>query len=549
VAQIALKHIPKTGLCRENGKGWVRLHEYDFPETEKQVLTMGVLSPQQGFAPLSPPVEEQVSEEHWRINLYYLLGFLGTTSYAAWLFLQYINPLFPLDLSIVSTGGLSSHLVFVMAAVLTLIGTWFFADAISTPRGRRVLTACAIVFGPASSLTPYLTGMTLPGVDEVLWALSAVGYASLMLLWSTLLVTLRGPQVAVYVAATVIAGVALYVFVDSLISTLNYPVTGLLPIISAVLSLLSSRYRTSVVPEAESTLRISAAESDEKDPVDWKLIVDTLTYMPCLGIGIYCALHFIPYPFNIICIGVATIVSCAIIVVDFTRIKLLTSKMQLKLFLPLAATTVFPLSFVSGPWVGVFVFLIFLVFMLSLVTNYAAVSECARIFELNPIRFFSYGRAFTIFGVLLGYLFAVLAFSEPVASRGGTILAFSALMFVFIVAATFILEDHYPTSSDVDHDVDAVVVSPANTRDYWDERCAAIASNYGLSARQSEVLRLLAYGRNTSYIQKHLVISPYTAKAHIYNIYQKIGGIHSRQDLLDLIEGVEIDIGTSSQGQ
>jgi DNA-binding CsgD family transcriptional regulator len=483
--------------------------------------------------------DEQPVEGNWRINLYYLIGFLGTACYAAWLFLQYINPLFPPDTNIGSGLGLPSHLVFVLTAAATLTATWFFADAVSAPRGRIVLTVLAIICGPASSLTPYLAGTSLVWADEVLWVLSAVGYASLMLLWSTLLVTLKGPLVAVYVAGVVIAGAALYVFVDSVISELNYPMTGILPIASAILSAFSSRYRTSVVPEQDSTLNVSAVESDEKDPVNWKLIVDTLTYMPCLGIGIYCALAFMSYPSNIICIAVATIISCAIIVVDFTRIKLLTSAMQLKLFLPLAAATVFPLSFVSGPWIGVFVFLVFLVFMLSLVTNYAAVSECARIFELNPIRFFSYGRAFTILGVLIGYFLAMLAFSEPVASRGGTILTFSALMFVLIIVSTFILEDHYPTSSEVDADVD-VAVQPTNTRDYWDERCAIVARKYGLSTRQAEVLKLLAYGRNTSYIQKHLVISPYTAKAHIYNIYQKIGGIHSRQDLLDLIEGVQL---------
>ncbi|MDR2197085.1 MAG: helix-turn-helix transcriptional regulator [Coriobacteriales bacterium] len=495
--------------------------------------------PQNAKASAPTPAQKATSaEDTWRVNPYYLLGFLGTSLYAAWLFLQYINPLFAADPGLDASEGISYHFVFIAVTVLALVVTWLFSDAISTPRGLGTLCALAIVCGPASSLAPYLSA--LAWADELAWSLSAIGYAALMLLWSTLLVTLRGSQAPVYVAATLIAGAAIYVFVDSVIGPLTFPLTAALPVLSSLLFLLSFKSRSTVVPEQESTLRVTAADSDEKDPVTWKLIADTLTYTPCLGIGVYCALNFMPYPANIICVGVATMLSCAVIVVDFTRVRLLTSKMQLKLFLPLAALTVFPLSFVSGPLVGVFVFLIFLVFMLSLVTNYAAVSECSRIFELNPIRFFSYGRAYTIFGVLIGYLFASFAFGDFVVSHGGTILAFAGILFVFIIAATFILEDHYPTSTEVGDDLDTITKPPANTRDYWDERCAVISREYGLSARQSEVLKLLAKGRNTGYIQKHLVISPYTAKAHIYNIYQKIG-IHSRQELLDRFEEVELD--------
>jgi DNA-binding CsgD family transcriptional regulator len=215
--------------------------------------------------------------------------------------------------------------------------------------------------------------------------------------------------------------------------------------------------------------------------------------------------------------------------------------MQLKLFLPLAAVTVFPLSFVSGVPEIVFVFLLFMSFMLSLVTNYSAISLCVRVFELSPFRVFAYGRAYNLLGVLLGYLFAALAFSGPVAADSGvgTILAFSALMLLFIIAATFILEDHYPISSEVADGDEPLEANAIPKRDSWDERCAQVAAQYGLSSRQAEVLALLAKGRNASYIQERLAISHYTAKAHIYNIYQKVG-IHSRQELLTLIEEVEL---------
>jgi DNA-binding CsgD family transcriptional regulator len=313
-----------------------------------------------------------------------------------------------------------------------------------------------------------------------------------------------------------------------------------LPVLSAVFFIISLRFRRQFIGRKRSLIVVSARDSDEKDPIDWRLIADTLTYTPCLGIGVYCALHYLVYPQNIICVGLATVVSCLVIIADTRWLHGLSSKMQLKLFLPLAAVTVFPLSFVGGVAQNIVIFLLFTTFMLSLVTNYSAISLCVRVFELSPLRVFAYGRAFNLLGVVFGYLFAALAFSAPLAAGAGTgtILAFCALMLVFIIAATFILEDHYPTSSDVADDGMAMDTSLPK-RDLWDERCAKITERYALSPRQAEVLNLLSKGRNTVYVQDKLVISHYTAKAHIYNIYQKIG-IHSRQELLDLIEQVEL---------
>ncbi len=69
----------------------------------------------------------------------------------------------------------------------------------------------------------------------------------------------------------------------------------------------------------------------------------------------------------------------------------------------------------------------------------------------------------------------------------------------------------------------------------WRNACMAIAKQYGLSPRETEIFMLVAKGRNADYIQKELVISTHTAKTHIANIYHKLA-IHSAQELLDLVE-------------
>lgn len=62
----------------------------------------------------------------------------------------------------------------------------------------------------------------------------------------------------------------------------------------------------------------------------------------------------------------------------------------------------------------------------------------------------------------------------------------------------------------------------------------ALAQKHGLSARQSEILLLLAQGNLPRSIGHTLSISPGTVKAHIQHIYKKLG-IHSKEELDALV--------------
>lgn len=64
---------------------------------------------------------------------------------------------------------------------------------------------------------------------------------------------------------------------------------------------------------------------------------------------------------------------------------------------------------------------------------------------------------------------------------------------------------------------------------------AKVATRYGLTAREREVVELFGVGRSTAFIAQQLCISESTAKSHVRHIYAKCG-IHNRQELLDLIE-------------
>lgn len=75
----------------------------------------------------------------------------------------------------------------------------------------------------------------------------------------------------------------------------------------------------------------------------------------------------------------------------------------------------------------------------------------------------------------------------------------------------------------------------AATADRIERHCAAVARDFGLTPRESEVIVLLAYGRTLAIIARDLHIAQGTARTHIENIYRKLD-VHKQQELIDLVE-------------
>lgn len=71
-------------------------------------------------------------------------------------------------------------------------------------------------------------------------------------------------------------------------------------------------------------------------------------------------------------------------------------------------------------------------------------------------------------------------------------------------------------------------------------KCAKVAETYLLSRKETEVLFLLAKGRNAAAIQQALYIAPGTTNTHMRHIYRKLD-VHSQQELIELVEATELD--------
>lgn len=65
--------------------------------------------------------------------------------------------------------------------------------------------------------------------------------------------------------------------------------------------------------------------------------------------------------------------------------------------------------------------------------------------------------------------------------------------------------------------------------------CDELGEARGLTAREREVLGLLAKGRTSKVIQESLTLSYNTVKTHVKRIYRKLD-VHSQQELMDVVE-------------
>lgn len=75
-------------------------------------------------------------------------------------------------------------------------------------------------------------------------------------------------------------------------------------------------------------------------------------------------------------------------------------------------------------------------------------------------------------------------------------------------------------------------------RDRISKQCAALQRHYRLSAREAEVMELLARGNSVAFIAEELVVSENTVRTHSRRIYSKLD-VHKKQELLTLANSFE----------
>lgn len=143
----------------------------------------------------------------------------------------------------------------------------------------------------------------------------------------------------------------------------------------------------------------------------------------------------------------------------------------------------------------------------------------------TPAFTFAMAGGFVRIGLALGNSLALWYESMPEVAR--LITPETCLVFMCLLAAVLIPLVRLEFSI-------VALTTIAPNKSEIEEICAEVASEFALSAREGEILLLIARGHTTKSMAGKLVISPYTVNTHIRHIYDKMQ-IHKRSELLNYL--------------
>ena len=144
-------------------------------------------------------------------------------------------------------------------------------------------------------------------------------------------------------------------------------------------------------------------------------------------------------------------------------------------------------------------------------------------FSLNQI-----GFVLTVL-VIIGYLFLLTEtdLSTAVSVRSGSVGQAGA-------ASVSVSRGSVPDGASASDSANAQCDGGVSSMSFED-KCAAMSAEFGLSPRESEVLPLLLRGRTIARMAEELFISPSTVNTHVRHIYDKCGAAN-KQALLDMFD-------------
>lgn len=198
-------------------------------------------------------------------------------------------------------------------------------------------------------------------------------------------------------------------------------------------------------------------------------------------------------------------------------------------------------------------------YMLALMVMMIYCGQISRDNGVDPVFLYAFYGLVAYLLQLLGYLTGFLSGADLVVAGGGLPLVTSASLLVLLAASLLMgrgravkmpqieLLSLAPTTVELAETVEPVnpvgaaaasttpaVPVEAPVVDRTAENCRRAAQRYGLSAREAEVMELLARGNTGPMIAGELFISENTVRTHIKRIYAKMD-VGKKRDMLVLI--------------
>ncbi|MEE0845211.1 MAG: helix-turn-helix transcriptional regulator [Eggerthellaceae bacterium] len=183
---------------------------------------------------------------------------------------------------------------------------------------------------------------------------------------------------------------------------------------------------------------------------------------------------------------------------------------------------------------------------LVIVAVWALFSDLAERTTISPVRMFGFGRGASGLGTTIGWFVAYCVMkvgTDPISFLA----PFFLVAVVVVLVAVLLVLGQQTVSEALDCMLKGLArpgksgedgkESVADPFELWERGCAQLASECQLTARETEVLKLLSRGRTAGYIALELGISQNTVKGHTRNVYAKVG-VHSRQEVIDRLEAI-----------
>ena len=315
-----------------------------------------------------------------------------------------------------------------------------------------------------------------------------------------------------------------------LISTMEAPfgviATALLPLASLACAHLSFR----LLPTER------AVAKGVHYPIPWKLIV-IMAIAGLLSSFSGAFLSATEYVGAIHRVAATGIVGVVILVMAVSKRDRFDARFLAKVGLPVAVVAFAVIPFVApmqGYIVSVlmrFAYVWFTFFVLLMLANI-----CYR-FEIPSLRLFAIARASSEAALLAGILVRRALWQTDLLADPTTLAGFALAGIVLVLVCVVI----WMSEKSVNGDWGASGLSLADRlhvpgpRERFMSRCDDLAAQYDLTARETEIMGLIAQRKSRAEIEQELFLSQNTVKTHVRHLYAKLG-VHSKTDVIALFE-------------
>jgi len=419
-------------------------------------------------------------------------------------------------------------LVLTITSALTLLVIMFFYPNKRTPLslqlGSRILAPTLVIAGTLFRVW----GDSISAFDPIIGAVAGSGIAGcgmilIMLMWGEFYGSIGAHRAALYMPLSLLCATALYYLATLVPAGVDIVLMCCYPLFAIIFL----RKNQQEIAEKDAVVCKSYAKQEQKSSrckgflfLPWKI---------CLAAGLYGVISglvsstsHITEDFSIftqlgsILVAVLLVVGIMLFGND-TKMKGFTYKPTLLVMVAGCAA----LFFVGEMHGQIASAIVSSGYMLFYALSWIMYSDISYRLNLPSYKVFSSGRILGAAGYGIGMLTGFTLGKFHIAIERPEILS-GLTVCLLLFTALFVLDE-----KDV---INTWGKTPRKISPFIN-----IASQYGLTPRETEVLELLAKGRSLPFIQEELHISYSTANSHSANIYQKMG-VHSKQELISLIE-------------